>query len=81
MLTLAAAIFAAFTVAPAAAGTDSHGTPAVWCDEPGAFGLDRFAVPSTARGAVVREKQLGQVHKNVLELEPPIGELAPRCRR
>ena len=30
MLTLAAAIFAAFTVAPAAAGTDSHGTPAVW---------------------------------------------------
>ena len=66
MLTLAAAIFAAFTVAPAAAGTDSHGTPAVWCDEPSAFdSLDRFAVPSTARGAVVREKQLGQVHKNV----------------
>ena len=66
MLTMAAAIFAAFTVAPAAAGTDSHGAPAVWCDESSVFdSLDSFAVPSTARGAVVREKELGQMHKNV----------------
>ena len=66
MLTLAAAILAAFTVAPAAAGTDSHGAPAGWCDESSVFdSLDRFAVPSTARGTVIREKELGQVHKNV----------------
>jgi len=66
MLTRAAAIFVAFTVAPAAAGVDSHGTPAVWCDEPSVFdSLDHFAVSSTARGAVVREKELGQAHKNV----------------
>ena len=66
MLTLAAAIFAAFTVAPAAAGTHSHGTSDVWCDESSVFNsLDGFAVSSTARGAVVREKELGQVHKNV----------------
>jgi hypothetical protein len=66
MLTLAAAIFASFTVAPAAAGTDSHGASALWCDESSVFdSLDRFAVPSTARGAVVREKELGQAHKNV----------------
>jgi hypothetical protein len=66
MLTLAAAILAAFTVAPAAAGIDSRGTPAVWCDESSVFdSLDLFAVSSTARGAVVREKELGQVHKNV----------------
>jgi Pregnancy-associated plasma protein-A len=66
VLTLTAAIFAAFTVAPAAAGTHSHGTSALWCDEPSVFdSLDSFAVSSTARGAVVREKELGQAHKNV----------------
>jgi hypothetical protein len=66
MLTLAAAIFAAFTVSPAAAGTDSHGTSAVWCDESSVFdSLDRFAVSSTARGPVVREKELGRAHRNV----------------
>jgi hypothetical protein len=66
MLTLAAAIFAAFTVSPAAAGTDSHATSDVWCDEASVFdSLDTFAVSSTARGSVVREKELGQAHKNV----------------
>jgi Pregnancy-associated plasma protein-A len=68
MLTLAAAIFAALTVSPAAAGTDSHASQAMWCDEASVFdSLDSFAVSSTARGVavIVREKELGQAHKNV----------------
>jgi hypothetical protein len=65
MLALAAAIFAAFTVAPAAAGTHSQGASDAWCDESSVFdSLDQFAVSSTARGPVVREKELGQAHKN-----------------
>jgi hypothetical protein len=64
MLTLATAIFAAFTVSPAAAGTDSHAASA-WCGDVSGFSsLDRLAVSSTARGGVIREKELGQLHVN-----------------
>jgi Pregnancy-associated plasma protein-A len=64
MLALVAAIFAAFTVGPAAAGTDPHAASA-WCGEANAFSsLDRLAVSSTARGGVIREPELGQLHTN-----------------
>ena len=63
VLSLAVAIFAAFTVSPAAAGTDSHAA-AAWCGDSGPFSsLDRLAVSSAAaRGGVIRERELGQVH-------------------
>ncbi len=66
VVALAAALTLSFGVSPAAADTHSHATSGVWCDESSVFdSLDSFAVSSTARGAVVREKELGQVHKNV----------------
>ena len=49
MLTLAAAIFAAFTVGPAAAGTDSHGTWSGWCDESSVFADDLRSLATDGR--------------------------------
>jgi hypothetical protein len=66
VVALAAALTLSFGVSPAAADTHSQATSGVWCDESSVFdSLDSFAVSSTARGSVVREKELGQVHKNV----------------
>jgi len=63
LLGLAVAIFAAFTVSPAAAGTDSQ-PAAAWCGDAGLFSsLDGLAVSSApARGGVIRERELGQLH-------------------
>jgi Pregnancy-associated plasma protein-A len=64
VLGLAVAVFAAFTVAPASAGTHSH-VASAWCgDATGFSSLDRLAVSSAAaRGDVMRERKVGPVQQ------------------
>ena len=65
LVTLAVAIVAAFTVSPAAAGTGQHATWGDGCDDAVFTSLDALTASSTARGDVIREPELAQVHTNV----------------
>ena len=65
VLALAAALVGAFTVAPAAAGTSGHVSPADLCGNSVFNSLDSLAVSSTARGGTIREPELDQVHTDV----------------
>jgi hypothetical protein len=64
VLALVTALLAAFTVAPATAGTASSSW--TWCGETSEFNsLDRLGASPTARGGVIREPALDQFHAEV----------------
>jgi hypothetical protein len=66
VLALVAAFATAFTASPAAAGTSGHASwTDGWCDSTELSSLDNLAVSSTARGDVIRERELEQVHAEV----------------